>query len=95
MGSPGGFAVKLNFEIQLSCPVGASSADPVEVWARAGVGTRWPVAMEDAKRNVQQPGNFSRHLEPTRQQSLYCISRQGFVLIGNVIQQAPMLLLVV
>ena len=40
--------VKLNYEQYLSCSVGAPAAEPVHVWARVGVGTRWLVAVEDA-----------------------------------------------
>ena len=38
--------VKPNYEQYLLCSVGA--AEPVDVWARVGVGTRWLVAVEDA-----------------------------------------------
>ena len=40
--------VKLNYEQYLSCSVGAPAAEPVDVWARVGVGTRWLVEVEDA-----------------------------------------------
>ena len=50
-----GLVVKLNYAQYLSCPVGAPAAEPVDVWARVGVGTRWLVAMEDAGRG--RPGH--------------------------------------
>ena len=40
--------VKLNYEQYLSCSVEAPAAEPVDVWARVAVGTRWLVAVEDA-----------------------------------------------
>ena len=40
--------VKPNFEQYLPCSVGAPAAEPVDVWARDGVGARWLVAVEDA-----------------------------------------------
>ena len=40
--------VKLNYEQYLSCSVEAPAAEPVDMWARVGVGTRWLVAVEDA-----------------------------------------------
>ena len=43
-----GLVVKLKYEPYLSCSVGAAAAEPVDVWARAGIGIRWLVAMEDA-----------------------------------------------
>ena len=46
-----GLVVKLNYESNLSCSVGASAAEPISVWARAGIGVRWLVAMEDAGRH--------------------------------------------
>ena len=43
-----GLVVKLNLEPYLSCSMGAAAAEPIDMWARAGIGTRWLVAMEDA-----------------------------------------------
>ena len=43
------WVVKLNYEQYLSCSVGAPAAEPVDVWARVGVGTRWLVAMDNAE----------------------------------------------
>ena len=40
--------VKLNCQQYLSCSVGAPATEPVHVWARVGVGTRWLAAVEDA-----------------------------------------------
>ena len=40
--------VKLNYEQYLPCSLGAPAAEPVDAWARVGVGTRWLVAVEDA-----------------------------------------------
>ena len=40
--------VKLNYEPYLSCSMEAAAAEPIDVWARAGIGTWWLVAMEDA-----------------------------------------------
>ena len=40
--------VKLYYEQNLSCSVGAPAAEAVDVLARVGVGTRWLVAVEDA-----------------------------------------------
>ena len=40
--------VKLNYEQYLPCSVGVPAAEPVDVWGRVGVGTRWLVAVEDA-----------------------------------------------
>ena len=40
--------MKLNYEQYLSCSVVAAAAEPVDAWARVGVGTRWLVAVEDA-----------------------------------------------
>ena len=40
--------VKLNYEQYLSCSVGSPAAEPDDVWARVGVGTRWLVAVDDA-----------------------------------------------
>ena len=42
------FVVKPNFEKDLTYSVGAPPVEPVDVWARVGVGTMWLVAMEDA-----------------------------------------------
>ena len=39
--------VKLNYKQHLPCSVGAPAAEPVDVWTRVGVGTRWQVAVED------------------------------------------------
>ena len=38
----------LNYEQYLSCSVGPSTAEPIDVWARVEVGTRWMVAVVDA-----------------------------------------------
>ena len=40
--------VKLNYEQYRSCSVGAPAAEPVDVWGRVGVGTRWLIAVESA-----------------------------------------------
>ena len=40
--------MKLNYEQYLSCSMEAPAAEPVVVWARVWVGTRWLVAMEGA-----------------------------------------------
>ena len=54
------FVVKLKYEQCLSCSVGAPAAEPVDVWARVGVGTRWLVAVEDAGgRRHEHPGGES------------------------------------
>ena len=42
--------VKLNYESSLSCFVGAAAAEPIDLWTRSGIGTRWLVAVEDAGR---------------------------------------------
>ena len=39
--------VKPNYEQYLPCSVGAPAAEPVDMWAQVGVGTRWLVAVED------------------------------------------------
>ena len=39
-GWPEDLAVKLHYEQYLPCSVGAPAAEPVDVWARVGVGTR-------------------------------------------------------
>ena len=51
--------VKLNYEQYLSCSVGAPAVEPVFVWGRVGVGTRWLVAVEDA--------GCGRHGHPDRE----------------------------
>ena len=51
-----GLLVKLNYESNISCSVGASAAEPIDVWARAGIGTRWLVAIEDAGRHGHPGG---------------------------------------
>ena len=43
----GDLVVKLNYEPRLSCSMRAAAAEPIDVWARAGIGTRWLFAMED------------------------------------------------
>ena len=43
-----GLVVKLNLEPNLSCSMGAAAAEPIDLWARAEIGTRWLFAMEDA-----------------------------------------------
>ena len=40
--------VKLCYEQYLSGSVGRPAAEPVDVWARVGVGTRWLVSVKDA-----------------------------------------------
>ena len=35
-----GLVVKLNLEPNLSCSMGAAAAEPIDVWARAEIGTR-------------------------------------------------------
>ena len=40
--------VKLNYEPYLPCSVEAAGAEPIDVWARSGIGTRWLVAVESA-----------------------------------------------
>ena len=40
--------MKLNYEQNLSCSVRVPAAEPVDVWAQVGVGTKWLVAVEDA-----------------------------------------------
>ena len=40
--------VKLNCEPYLSCSMGAAGAEPIDVWACYGIGTRWLVAVKDA-----------------------------------------------
>ena len=39
--------MQLSYESCLSCSVGAVAAEPIDVWAGAGIGTRWLIAMED------------------------------------------------
>ena len=51
-----GLVVRLNYESHLSCSVGTSDAEPIEVWARAGVGTRMLVAVEYAPRHGHPAG---------------------------------------
>ena len=51
-----GLVVRLNYESHLSCSVGTSDAEPIEVWARAGVGTRMLVAVEYAPRHRHPAG---------------------------------------
>ena len=52
------FVVKLNYESNLSCSVGASTAEPIDVWARAGIGRRCLVAMKDAGRRGHPGGEL-------------------------------------
>lgn len=40
--------VKLNYEPYLSYSIGTAAVEPVDVWARSGIGTSWLVAVEDA-----------------------------------------------
>ena len=35
-----------------SCSFGAVSAEPMDLWARSGIGTRWLVVVEDAGRGT-------------------------------------------
>ena len=35
-----GLVVKVYYEPYLSCSVGAAATEPIDVWARAGIGTR-------------------------------------------------------
>ena len=42
--------MKLNYELYLSCSMGAAAAEPVGVQPRSGIGTRWLVAVELAGR---------------------------------------------
>ena len=55
-GWPDGLVMKLNYESNLSCSVGASAAEPIDVCARAGIGTRWMVATEDAQTHGHSAG---------------------------------------
>ena len=41
--------VKLNYKPYLLCSMGAAAAEPIDVWTRSGIGTRWLLAVEDAK----------------------------------------------
>ena len=51
-----GLVVKLNCESNLSSSMRASGAEPIDVWARAGIGTRWLVAMEGARNHGHPAG---------------------------------------
>ena len=44
--------VKLNYEPHLSCFVGAPASEPIDLWTRSGIDTRWLVALEDAGRGT-------------------------------------------
>ena len=65
-----GLALKLNYEPCLSSFVEASAAEPIDVWARAAIGTTWLCAIEDAVRHEHpQAGNLCRLSDPTKQQT--------------------------
>ena len=42
------FGCELKHGQYISCSVGAPAVEPVDVWGRVGVGTRWLVALEFA-----------------------------------------------
>ena len=52
--------MKVNYEPYLSCSMGAAAAEPIGVWRRSGIGTRWLVVVEDADRGRHgHPGGES------------------------------------
>ena len=56
--------MKQKYKSNLSCSVAASAVEPIDVWARAGFGTRSLVMLEEVGRHRYPAGEQLPPIEP-------------------------------